>query len=139
MLPDQPGELNEVHIGLASESDYVKAGIEHRTPPDLIKFRLVEGKDGIPVIEVTSQAPIKEPLLDFILEVNWPDGHLMREYTVLLDPPAATREAAAPAQAPAAGRQRERPWRRWRFRNRQRQSLHDRRRLCPLNNAEAHA
>ena len=101
ILPDQVDELNEVRIGLASESAYVKAGIERRTPPDLIKFKVAEGKDGIPVIEVTSRAPIKEPLLDFILEVNWPDGHLMREYTVLLDPPAATREAAA--QAPATG------------------------------------
>lgn len=103
VLPDQAGELDAVHISLASKSDYEKAGIEHRTPPDLIKFKLVEGKDGIPVIELTSREPIKEPLLDILLEVTWPNGHLMREYTVFLDPPAATREAAVPAEAPTSG------------------------------------
>ncbi len=99
VLPDQVGELGDIHIRLASEDDYEKAGIEHRTPPGLIKFRLVEGKDGIPAIELTSRDPIKEPLLDFILEVTWPQGHLMREYTVFLDPPAADQEPSPPAIA----------------------------------------
>ncbi len=101
VLPDQAGELGEVRIGLASEDEYEKAGIERRTPPGLIRFTLVMGKDGIPAIEVTSRDPIKEPLLDFILEVAWPQGHLMREYTVFLDPPAASQGASPPAAAPA--------------------------------------
>ncbi|MBR9882535.1 MAG: hypothetical protein GYB21_02295 [Oceanospirillales bacterium] len=43
--------------------------------------------DGTGVIRLKSSAPIKEPFLNFLVEVNWPAGRLVREYTLLLDPP----------------------------------------------------
>jgi pilus assembly protein FimV len=30
---------------------------------------------------------VKEPFINFLLEVSWPKGQLLKEYTVLLDPP----------------------------------------------------
>lgn len=96
-------ELDQAHIGIASRNVFEKAGIERRTLPGLVRFKLVKGNDGTTVIKLTSQDPIKEPLLDFILEVSWPKGRLMREYTVLLDPPAASPEAVPATETPIPG------------------------------------
>ncbi len=50
---------------------------------------------GNPVIRVTSSRPIDQPLLTFLIEVDWGQGRLVREYTALIDAP---RTAAAPMQ-----------------------------------------
>ena len=92
-------DLDEARIGLASETDFERAGIMHRAVLDQIKFKLVKGTNGKQAIELTTQAPIKEPLLDFIVEVTLPNGRLTREYSVMLDPPATTQEPSAAAQA----------------------------------------
>lgn len=103
VLPAEVGELDEARIGVASQNDYEKAGIDRSTAPDLIKFTLVKDKDGKPVIKLTSQDAIKEPFIDFILEVTGPKGQVMREYTVLLDPPVTTQKAPSPTETPVAG------------------------------------
>ena len=46
---------------------------------------LKENKNGY-YINITSQDVIKEPVLDFSLELNWSKGHLIREYSLLIDP-----------------------------------------------------
>src|SRR5690606_25546132 len=68
--------------------------------------------DGKSVIQVSSSKPVREPYLNFLVEVIWPSGRLLREYTLLLDPPLYSPETAAavapqlpvavPAPRPAA-------------------------------------
>jgi len=99
VMPADAGELDQARIGLASETEFEKAGIKRRAVLDHLKFKLVKGVDGKQVIKLTTTAPIKEPLLDFILEVTWPKGRLMREYSVLLDLPVTAQKSVAPAQA----------------------------------------
>lgn len=60
-------------------------------------------EQGRPTILVTSNQPISEPFLDFLVELNWPNGRLLREYTVLLDPPLLVDEAPAPIVAATTG------------------------------------
>ena len=43
--------------------------------------------DGRAVVELSSDQPITDPVLTLLVEANWDRGHLIREYTVLLDPP----------------------------------------------------
>ncbi|WP_368665568.1 FimV family protein, partial [Pseudomonas aeruginosa] len=47
-----------------------------------------------------SSKPVQEPYLNFLVQVLWPNGRLLREYTVLLDPPLYSPQAAAPPAAP---------------------------------------
>ncbi|MFN3919304.1 MAG: FimV/HubP family polar landmark protein, partial [Methylohalobius sp.] len=54
--------------------------------------------DGSIVIQITSNEVIREPFLDFLLEVEWPQGRMLREFTVLLDPPLMFAETVKPAQ-----------------------------------------
>lgn len=98
LLPSQAGELDDAKITLAPNDAFERAGIERRDVLSQLDFQVVKGPDGRPYIQVTSQDPIKEPFLDFILQVTWPKGRLLREYTVLLDPPVTTEESAPPIQ-----------------------------------------
>src|SRR6056297_539603 len=80
-------ELVDIKAELASVADFQKAGLEWSSNLSELRFKVNTGADGKPYISVTSQKPVREPFLNFLLEVNWPTGRLLREYTVLLDPP----------------------------------------------------
>ncbi len=55
-----------------------------------------------PYLRLTSSRAVLEPFVDVILEMNWSSGRLVREYTMLFDPPVTRTAQAAPAAAPAA-------------------------------------
>ncbi len=103
LLSVQPGELESLKVGLAPYTVFERNGVERPYVLSLLRFRPMRTKDGRAVIEVTSERPIREPFLDFFLQLTWPKGQLIREYTVLLDPPVVTKRAAAPVAAAAAG------------------------------------
>ena len=102
LLSVAKGELDGVRVKLAGPGEFEKAGIERPFFLTLLKFKPERLPDGRAVIRVTSDFPIREPFLDFLVEINWPKGRLIREYTVLLDPPVTTRRRAPQVQtAPA--------------------------------------
>lgn len=72
----------EIKPSLASAADFERAGVDRLFFFSNMTFR-VEGNR----IMVTSREPVTEPFLNFLVEVNWPAGRMLREYTVLLDPP----------------------------------------------------
>lgn len=82
----QPGELEGMIVQLASPEAYARAGIERSSTLLDLRFS-VDESSGSPVIKVESTRPVVEPFLNFLLEVDWPQGRVVREYTVLLDPP----------------------------------------------------
>jgi pilus assembly protein FimV len=95
VLSADVGELNDLHISVAPQNNYEAAGIDRSAMPDNIKFTLIKGTDGKPVIKLVSTDAVKEPVIDFILDVSSSKSHVMREYTVLLDPPATAEKAAS--------------------------------------------
>ncbi len=102
LLSVAKGELDGVQVKLAGADEFEKAGIERPFYLTLLKFKPERLPDGRAVIRVTSDFPIREPFLDFLVEINWPKGRLIREYTVLLDPPVTTKRRAPQVQtAPA--------------------------------------
>ncbi len=103
LLSVKKGELDGLKVGLAPYSVFERNGVERPYVLSLLHFRPVRTKDGRAVIEVTSDRPIREPFLDFFLQLTWPNGQLIREYTVLLDPPVVTQRRAAPVSTPDGG------------------------------------
>ncbi|OMH38703.1 FimV/HubP family polar landmark protein [Motiliproteus sp. MSK22-1] len=91
----------QVIAGLADADDFYLAGVKPTTILSDINFQL-DIKNGKGVIRLTTRDPIKEPFLNFLVEVNWPSGRLVREYTVLLDPPVFTAKDLAPRATPSA-------------------------------------
>ena len=93
-------EIQDLRVNLASDDAFQRAGIERLFILTGLKFEPMYSATGQPVISVTSEDPIREPFLNFLLEVNWPKGRLVREFTVLLDPPVTLNRAPAPVSTP---------------------------------------
>ena len=95
------GELNGLDVALAPKTAFERMGLDRLPVLSKLSFNVVRDK-GAPYIEVTSQVPVREPFLDFILSVNWANGQMLREYTLLLDPPVFDKsEKASPIEAAA--------------------------------------
>ncbi|MFT6466140.1 FimV/HubP family polar landmark protein [Halopseudomonas sp.] len=77
----------EILPNLASPDEFGRAGIERDFFLNDLVFTPVIRPDGRAVIRVTSSKPVKEPFLNFLMEVRWPSGRVLREFTLLLDPP----------------------------------------------------
>ena len=90
----------EIIVSLASQEDFERIGVERFFFLTDLEFSVDHG--GAPRIVVSSGKAISEPYLNFIVEVLWPKGRLLKEYTVLLDPPTFTAAAAPSVTAPAA-------------------------------------
>jgi len=80
----RPGELQSMIVKLASPEAFARAGIERTDVLADLQFSVNEASQ---TIVITSRRPVVEPFLNFLLEVDWPAGRMVREYTVLLDPP----------------------------------------------------
>ncbi len=111
LLSASPEDAEKLIVRLASREEFSRAGLDRPYMLSDLQFSTVM-KDGQPWISVTTSKPVREPFLNFLLEIDWPKGHMLREYTILLDPPAfmekapgdtsrpAMSEAASAAQAP---------------------------------------
>jgi len=83
------GGLTDAEIlpGLATREEFLRAGIDRVYFLSDIRFEIKAGADGEPKILLTTKKPVREPFLNFLVEVIWPSGRLLREYALLIDPP----------------------------------------------------
>ncbi|CAI8771426.1 MULTISPECIES: FimV/HubP family polar landmark protein [unclassified Pseudomonas] len=95
---------SELAVRLASADEFGRAGVERVFFLNNLKFTpILRGNRNM--IRVTSTKPVNEPFLNFLVQLDQPNGHLLREYTVLIDPPGspgivpATDEPTARAQS----------------------------------------
>ena len=93
-----PEELSSITAAIASEEAYVTQGIEKPASHNTIKVTVAKNANGAPILKLQSGQPISEPFLDMLIQVDWASGRLLREYTVLLDPPGYTGEADSSTQ-----------------------------------------
>ncbi|MDB5981483.1 MAG: LysM protein [Pseudomonas sp.] len=91
----------QVVPSLANSADFAHAGVDRQAFLDDLTFTPVINAGGKSVLRITSTKPIRDPYMKFLVQVLWPNGRLLREYSVLLDPPKATPQAMAAAQLPA--------------------------------------
>lgn len=98
LLSLTPDELASLSASVAPEEAYAIQGIPRLSIHNSIKVELSKAADGSPVLKLNSAQPVSDPYLDMLIQVDWSSGRLLREYTILLDPPeykAAIREASA--------------------------------------------
>ena len=91
---------NDIRVKLAPYEAYEQAGIEYPSILRNLKFSVEQRSGDGFYIKVHSSDAVKEPFLDILVEIDWPSGHLMREFTVLLDLPVMSDEVAGPVSAP---------------------------------------
>jgi len=95
-----PDELSALEAHLAAPEVFARYGLDRPAFLSSLEFTVGHGQDGRSVLLVRSRDAISEPFVSFLIDVNWPRGRLLREYTVLLDPPAMLSAEASPAPAP---------------------------------------
>ncbi|MCG5536576.1 FimV/HubP family polar landmark protein [Ectothiorhodospira mobilis] len=104
LVSADPREVEDLVVRLAPPALFERMGIPR--PPVLtrLEFEPVALPDGGYRIRVTSDGPVREPFLNFLVEASWPNGRLVREYTLLLDPPALFEQSRPEPAAALAGR-----------------------------------
>ena len=79
---------NDLSVSLATADEFGRAGVERVFFLSDLKFTpILHGNRQM--IRVTSSKPVNEPFLNFLVQLNQPNGRLLREYTVLIDPPGS--------------------------------------------------
>lgn len=88
--------VSDIKVKLAPPEKFDEAGVSWTYFLSKIKFETMTQSNGSAIIKLTSNEALKEPFLDFLLEVSWPKGNLYRGFTVLVDPPSAYNPATFP-------------------------------------------
>ncbi|NYI18175.1 pilus assembly protein FimV [Xanthomonas arboricola] len=105
VISNEPGELDNARVALASATTFARVGLER--PQGLVsslQFQFAQDARGRAVIRVTSSQPVDQPAINFLIEVEWGQGRLVREYAALVDAPNTAAAIAEPAiEAPRAG------------------------------------
>jgi pilus assembly protein FimV len=94
LLSASPEEVENLTISLASQETFERYGLHRPFFLQELEFEIVQSGAGA-YVRITSSTPITEPFLTFLVEATWARGRLLREYTVLLDPPTFAPPAAA--------------------------------------------
>ena len=100
VLSATPTELESLTVRIAGPEDFSRAGIERTDYLASISFA-VTGSGSATQIKVSSDQASRDPFLNFIVEARWNGGTLLREYTVLLDPPGGAPTLATPVPSAA--------------------------------------
>ena len=83
-----PEELDNLTVQMAPPDIFERYGLDRPAYLASVSFRVFRsGRTDGNIIRLTSSEPITEPFLTFLVEASWSRGRLLREYTVLLDPP----------------------------------------------------
>ncbi len=93
-----PEEASGLQVKVASPETYRAAGVDYNSVLPSTSISLQRRADGRPFLKIGSDRAVQEPFVDVILELSWSTGRLVREYTLLFDPP---RENTAPAPVTA--------------------------------------
>jgi len=85
LLSATPAEMQELRVQIASSEAFASAGIDRPLFLTKLNFNVSKNADGKPVVRISSRDVVREPFLDFLLEISWSKGRLLREDTVLVD------------------------------------------------------
>jgi pilus assembly protein FimV len=98
------GDLDpdQIIVRLAPAADFERSGVDRLYSLTEMRFDVRSGISGEGVVRIRTEQPVREPYLDFLIEVRWPSGRVLREYTVLLDLPTYSPEPPPVVRAPNA-------------------------------------
>ena len=98
LLSASANDVQSLTINLATEEAFLRTGIDRTALLNKLKFKVKQRANGDYYIKVTTTETVREPFMNFLLELNWKNGRMLREYTMLIDPPrTAPKQEAMPA------------------------------------------
>lgn len=100
VLSATASEIGSLRVGLAGEEAWRRSGLTPQGSASQIRFGFVATGGGNLAITLKTDQPVREPLLVFLVDASWNAGHLLREYTVFLDPESLPQPTLAPVSPP---------------------------------------
>ena len=94
----EPEELVGLIATVANRDTFAHFGAERPAFLNNTTFKVTKDARGKPVLSIRSSESFTEPLIDFVVDLRWRNGQLIRQYSLLLDPagyPSATQVATA--------------------------------------------
>ncbi len=88
-----PEESNSLRVGIANAEAFKSAGLDYSATVAELTVTGKRRADGRAILEVRGNQPVTAPFVDLVLEITWNAGRMLRDYTVLLDPPATPNQA----------------------------------------------
>jgi len=79
LLTDQVAELDDLKISLSYTA-------KNNVSRYQLKYEVIKADAGN-FLKITTHDVIREPIVEFTLDLGWSDGHVVREYSFLIDPP----------------------------------------------------
>jgi len=102
VIADPKEDVASITARMAAQDAFKEARIERAAVLSGVKFSVEKRANGETYLKISSVRPIDDPFLDMLIELNWSSGRLLREYTVLLDPPGfAEQKPVAPVAVPS--------------------------------------
>jgi len=96
-----PEEAASLRVRVATADAYRSAGVDYNAALASAQVVVVRRPDGRSVLRVSNDRAVLEPFVELIVEATWASGRLVREYTMLFDPPIARATPAPPSPATA--------------------------------------
>ena len=93
-------EAASLRASVASPDAFKTAGLEYTTALADMQISLQKRPDGRAYLRLSSTRSVTEPFVDLILEANWASGRILRDYTMLFDPPGLRQAGVAGVTAP---------------------------------------
>jgi pilus assembly protein FimV len=89
-------EAASLRAVVATPDAFVAAGLEYNPVMGAMQVTLQRRADGRAFIRLSSERSINDPFIDMILEASWSSGRIVRDYTMLFDPPALRQATVTP-------------------------------------------
>jgi pilus assembly protein FimV len=90
-------EAASLRTEVAGSAAFATAGLEYNAALSGLRASLQRRPDGRAYIRLVGEKSVNEPFVDMILEATWSAGRIVRDYTMLFDPPLSK---SAPTVAP---------------------------------------
>lgn len=87
-------EAASLRTAVALPEAFTSAGLEYNAALSSLQASLQRRADGRAYIRLTSERPINDPFVDMIIEASWSSGRIVRDYTMLFDPPSLRKPLA---------------------------------------------
>src|SRR5271154_1664314 len=94
-------ELADLRAAVANRETFLRYGADRPAFLSSTTFKVTQDSQGRPVLAVRSTESFTEPLVNFVVDLRWRNGELVRQYTLLLDPAGFASANSAGAAAGA--------------------------------------
>ena len=95
-----PEEFSSLKVTLATPDGFKAAGMDYNPALSSAQFTLNRRPDGTTYLLLRSDKMVTDPFVNLVVTAKWSNGQIVRNYTLLLDPPTSRQSETSTITAP---------------------------------------